>query len=118
MRTTVFVGTSVDGFIARPDGRFDFLQAGGEAGGAEANGYNAFFATVDAVLMGRNTYDVVLAFPSWFYGTKPVFVLSHRPLAPAPEGAVVEPISGAPAEVTGVVVGHFFRDPAGELQPP
>lgn len=95
MRTSVFVGTSVDGFIARSNGAFDFLQGDAE----KDNGYEEFFATVDVLVMGRNTYDVVLAFPKWFYGSKPVFVLSSRPLPPAPGGAVVEQISGAPAEV-------------------
>jgi dihydrofolate reductase len=109
MKTTVFVGTSLDGFIARPDGRFDFLTAGGDAGGAEANGYNAFFATVDAVLLGRNTYDVVLPFPTWFYRTTPVFVLSRRPLEPAPAGAVVERIAGEPAEVHAMLAGRGFQ---------
>src|SRR5262249_37309560 len=82
VKTTVFCGTSVDGFIARLNHTFDFLSAGGEVDGAD-NGYDAFFATVDALLMGRNTYEVARAFPEWPYGKKPVFVLSHRPLAPA-----------------------------------
>ena len=55
MKTSVFVGTSLDGFIARLNGAFDFLSAGGEVDG-ESNGYDAFFSTVDAVLIGRNTY--------------------------------------------------------------
>jgi dihydrofolate reductase len=109
MKATVFVGTSVDGFIARPNGTFDFLTSGGEAGGAEANGYTAFFATVDAVLLGRNTYDVVLPFPTWFYGTTPVFVLTRRALAPPPAGAVVEPVSGSPAEVHARLAARGFQ---------
>ena len=56
-RTSVFVGTSLDGFLARPDGSFDFLSAGGDADGA-SNGFDAFLASVDAVLMGRNTYEI------------------------------------------------------------
>ena len=98
MMTSVFVGTSLDGFIARSSGAFDFLSAGGTISG-EANGYDAFLATVDAVLLGRNTYEVVLTFPAWPYGSKPVFVLSRRPLPAAPPGAIVEHLSGAPAEV-------------------
>jgi dihydrofolate reductase len=109
MRTTVFVGTSVDGFIARPDGAFDFLTAGGEAGGPDANGYNAFFKTVDAVLLGRGTYDVVLGMTPWFYGVTPVLVLSNRPLAPAPKGAVVERVSGSPAEVYALLAARGFE---------
>jgi dihydrofolate reductase len=78
VKTSVFVGTSVDGFIARRDGAFDFLGEGGEE-----HGYTEFFASVDAVLIGRKTYEVVLGFGGWAYGKKPVFVLSTRPLAPA-----------------------------------
>ncbi len=39
-------------------------------------------ASVDTLLMGRNSYDTVLGFPEWFYGDKPVVVLTHRPAAP------------------------------------
>jgi dihydrofolate reductase len=95
MKTSVFVGVSVDGFLARADGTFDFLSVNPE----EEHGYEAFMASVDGLLIGRNTYDVVLPFPAWPYGNKPVFVLSTRSLAPPPAGAVVERMSGAPAEV-------------------
>ena len=66
MRTSVFVGTSLDGFIARPDGTLDFLSAG-EAE-PEPYGFEEFLSTVDALVMGRNTYDVVLPFPTGPYG--------------------------------------------------
>ena len=79
MRASAFIGTSVDGFIARPDGALDFLPAE-----PEDHGYNEFFATVDALVIGRNTYETVLGFGDWPYGSKPVFVLSTQPLAPAP----------------------------------
>ena len=108
MKTSVFVGTSLDGFIARPNGAFDFLSAGSEVDG-ESNGYNAFFSTVDAVLMGRNTYEVVLDFPKWPYGTTPVFALSHRPIPPAPIGAVVEHISGPPTMVLSQLGARAFK---------
>jgi dihydrofolate reductase len=108
VKCSVFVGTSVDGFIARPNGAFDFLTAGGEADGA-SNGYNEFFATVDALVMGRNTYEVVVAFPTWPYGEKPVFVLSHRPILPAPDGAVVEHLTGDPVAVHQELSGRGFH---------
>jgi len=50
------------------------------------------------MLIGRNTYDVVLGFEDWPYGEMPVFVLSTRPLAPAPPGAVVERLEGPPVD--------------------
>jgi dihydrofolate reductase len=108
VKMTVFCGTSVDGFIARLNHTFDFLSAGGEVDG-EGNGYNEFFATVDALLMGRNTYEVARSFPGWPYGKTPVFVLSHRALAPAPSGAVVEHVSGSPAEVHSQLAARGFK---------
>src|SRR5512139_2971421 len=95
MTASVFVGTSLDGFIARANGALDFLPPGG----GEPHGYDEFMATVDALVIGRNTFDVVLAFDAWPYGDKPVVVLSTRPLGPAPAGATVERMSGEPADV-------------------
>jgi dihydrofolate reductase len=105
MRTTTFVGTSVDGFIARTDGRFDFLPPGG----GEPHGYDEFMATVDALVIGRNTYDVVLGLGQWPYGAKPVFVLSSRALAPAPVGAIVERMSGSEAEILAQISSRGIR---------
>ena len=96
MLASVFVGTSLDGFLARPNGNFDFLPAGG----GEEHGYQAFFDSVDALVIGRGTFETVLAFPEWPYGSKPVFVLSSRPLdLAAVRGGVVEQMAGDPAGV-------------------
>ena len=105
MKASVFIGTSVDGFIARADGGLDWLPAGG----GEEHGYEAFMATVDALVIGHNTYETVLAFDSWPYGTKPVFVLSTRPLAPAPSGAVVEHLSGDPVDIVAQLAARGIR---------
>ena len=95
MTVTVFVGTSVDGFIARPNGDLDFLP---EA--PEDHGYEAFYASVDAVVTGRNTYEKVLTFGSWAYGKKRVVILSHQPLDfSALKGAVVEQMDGEPKDI-------------------
>jgi dihydrofolate reductase len=96
MLASVFVGTSLDGFIARPNGNLDFLPPGG----GEEHGYRAFFDSVDALVIGRGTFETVLAFPEWPYGSKPVFVLSTRPLdLAAARGGVVEQMAGEPAAV-------------------
>jgi dihydrofolate reductase len=95
VKTSVFVGTSLDGFIARTDGSLDFL----DAGGSEPHGFEEFMATVDALVIGRKTYETVLGFGGWAYGQKPVFVLSTRSIAPAPSGAVLERLSGPPADI-------------------
>ena len=94
MKATVFIGTSLDGFIARVNGAFDFLPPGG----GEPHGYEEFMATVDALVIGRKSFETIRAFDPWPYGEKPVFVLSTMPLGTAPAGAVVERMSGTPAE--------------------
>jgi len=110
MRASVFVGTSLDGFIARANGDLDFL----DAGGSEPHGYDEFMATVDALVIGRKTFETVLSFGQWPYGKKPVFVLSSRPLASAPPEAVVEHMSGEPAEIWSQLVDrgiqHIYVD--------
>lgn len=107
MTVSVFVGTSLDGFLARPDGSFDFLPSDG--GGADG-GFAEFFATVDALVMGRNTFDVVRAMPGWQYGDKPLFVLTHRSLdlSSAPPGKV-EAMSGQPEEVVRRLAARGLR---------
>jgi dihydrofolate reductase len=105
VKTSVFVGTSLDGFIARRDGKFDFLSVAE----GEPHGYEEFIATVDAIVMGRNTYEVVLAMAQWPYGARPVFVLSTRALPPAPAGAVVERLSATPAQVYAALQARGFR---------
>ena len=110
MEASVFVGTSVDGFIARLNGDLDFLPADG----GERHGYAEFMETVDALVIGRKTYETVLAFETWPYGKKPVFVLSTRSLAPAPADAVVEHMSGEPAEIASQLetrgIKHVYVD--------
>jgi dihydrofolate reductase len=96
LKASVFVGTSLDGFLARRDGRFDFLPEGG----GEEHGYTDFIASVDTLVIGRNTYDVVLGFPDWPYAGKRVVVLSSRPIAsPRDPSARVERMEGEPREI-------------------
>ncbi|MEQ4718131.1 dihydrofolate reductase family protein [Nonomuraea sp. B19D2] len=76
---SVFIGTSVDGFIAREDGDLGWLISRGEAaGGGEGYGYPDFMSTVDTVVMGRATYEAVTASGWWEYDGKHVAVLSSR----------------------------------------
>jgi len=116
MKASVFVGTSLDGFIARGDGSYDFLPPGG----GEPHGYEEFIATVDALVIGRKTFETVLALPAWPYEAKPVFVLSTRALAAAPRGAVVERMSGAPADIlSGLAargIQHVYVDGGTTIQ--
>jgi dihydrofolate reductase len=111
MLTSVFVGTSLDGFIARHNGQFDFLPEGG----GEPHGYTEFFASVDALVIGHNTYKTVEAFPQWPYGDKRVIVLSTKPLDFSKlRGANIEHMSGPPHEIVAQLeargIQHIYVD--------
>src|SRR5258708_10347029 len=96
MKASVLVGASLDGFIARLNGEFDFLPAGG----GEPHGYTEFIASVDAIVMGRKTFETVLSMSPWPYGKKRVVVLSSRPVdLSSVVGGVVEQMLGPPAEI-------------------
>ena len=69
----VFIATSLDGYIARPDGTLDWLLSRDDP--TEDHGYDAFITTMDCIVMGRGTFESVLTFPDWHY-TLPVLVLS------------------------------------------
>jgi dihydrofolate reductase len=105
MNASVFIATSLDGFIARANDDLDWLPPGG----GEEHGYDAFMATVDALVIGRRTFEKVLTFDAWPYGDKPVFVLSTRALDSAPPGAVVERMSGAPADIVAQLAARGVR---------
>ena len=111
MTVSVFVGASVDGFIARANGDLDWLPEGG----GEPHGYNEFFASVDALVIGRNTFETVLKFKAWPYGDKRVVVLSSRPVdLSAAKGGVVEQMAGPPAEIVSKLAAsgahHLYID--------
>ena len=66
----------------------------------EPHGYDEFMATVDALVMGRNTFETVLAFDAWPYGKKPVIILSSKlSELKAPKDAVCHFMTGAPQEI-------------------
>jgi len=97
MKASVFVGASVDGFIARTDGGLDWLPES-----PEPHGYDEFIASVDTIVIGRKTFETVLSFDGWFYGTKRIVVLSSQPVdlsAAIARGGVVEQMGGEPAEI-------------------
>ena len=73
MKTTVYVGTSLDGFIARKDGNIDWLVK--YQNKEVHDSYNEFINRIDAMVIGRGTYEKVLSFPEWPYEKK-VYVLS------------------------------------------
>ena len=125
MTASVFIGISVDGFIARKNDDLDFLPED-----CEPHGYTEFIASVDAIVMGRKTFEKVLTFGAWPYGEKRVVVLSSHPIdLSVVSGGVVEQMAGEPAEIVaqlaargihnlyidgGVTIQRFLR--AGMIQ--
>lgn len=121
IKISVYVGTSLDGFIARSNDELDWLPATGEEAGGEDYGYGEFIATVDTIVIGRRTYDKVLTFGRWPYEGKPVVVLTSRPLERT--GAVpdsVRSMSGSPEEVAARLESggarHIYLDGGKTIQ--
>lgn len=73
-KISIYIGTSIDGYIARKDGNLDWLHYGHE--GDEDYGFKKFINSVDTLILGRNTYQVVSGFDDWPYKDKKVIVLS------------------------------------------
>jgi len=125
IRCSVFIATSVDGFIARPDGDIDWLHNPEYAcSRLEGLVYEDFIATVDALVMGRKTFEKVLSFPEWPYQDKPVVVLSNSIVLPDHLRENVQVRSGAPERIVaqlasegrkhlyvdgGVTIQHFLK---------
>ena len=86
-RVTIHMAASLDGFIARKDGRVDWLETSDEFAGGDTMdpGFvEAFLKTIDCYVMGSRTYETALRFEAkgfgWAYGDKPTFVLTRREL--------------------------------------
>jgi dihydrofolate reductase len=110
MKTSVFIATSLDGYIARTDGSFDWLPEE-----PEPHGYEEFMASVDALVIGRKTFETVLSFGGWVYGKKPVVVLSSKASElKAPEGAICDFMDATPQEVVDRLtqrgLNHLYID--------
>ena len=74
-KISIYIGISIDGYIARKDGSIDWLDRVKDEG--EDYGFRKFFDSIDALILGRNTYDVVAPIPEWPYKGKRVVVLSN-----------------------------------------
>lgn len=112
MSTTcsVFCGVSLDGFIARSDGALDFLEGDGTAAMGD-HGYEAFMAGIDALVMGRRTFEVVMCFEHWPYAKK-VFVLSSNTMdlaAARARGGDVELMNASPQDVVAQLAARGFH---------
>ena len=104
MKATVFCATSLDGFIARPDGDVSWL--GDPSDDDDDGGFSTLMESIDYLVMGRNTFEKVLAFGVWPY-SKPVIVLTSRKLdVPERLSDKVETMSGAPTDVVAALAGR------------
>lgn len=108
---SVFAATSLDGYIAREDGSIDWLlQANRLMPAGEDCGYARFFASVDALVMGSNSYEMVRSFTPWPYGDKRVVVLSRRGLTIAHElNGTVTASAVAPAQLVAQLAAEGLR---------
>ena len=99
MIASVFIATSLDGYIARTNGDLDWLPAV-NPDDAEDFGFKAFMADIDALVMGRRSFEKVLTFGSWPYADKPVIVLAtNLKCLPSPPAPTVEYMTGSPQEI-------------------
>jgi dihydrofolate reductase len=113
-RVTIHMAASLDGFIARQDGRVDWMETADEFAGGETldPGFvEAFLATIDCYVMGSRTYETALRFEAqgfgWAYGDKPTFVLTRRELPRTRE--TVELYSGDLAQLVNGRLRPAFR---------
>lgn len=113
-RVTIHMVASLDGFIARKDGRVDWLEVSDEfPGGAvlDAAFVAEFLKSIDCYVMGSHTYETALGFESqgfgWVYGDKPTFVLTRRSLPKTRE--TVEFFAGDLAKLVNERLRPAFR---------
>lgn len=86
-RVTLYIATSVDGYVADVEGGVDWLEEyqAESDGDEDVEGFSEFFDSVDCLVMGATTYEQVREFGEWPYSDKPTYVFTHRPLSPATE---------------------------------
>jgi dihydrofolate reductase len=100
LKASVYVATSLDGFIARENGDVDWLSGGDSDGTVEDYGFHEFLDSIDILVMGRKTFEMVVAAGQWPYGSKQVVVLSSRPVQiPSHLVETVDSQSSSPTEL-------------------
>lgn len=112
---SVFVATSLDGYIAREDGRIDWLErANAVVPPGEDCGYREFFDSVDALVMGRGTFELAVTFDPWPYGGKRVVVMTRAPATLAVPTALSASVS-ATGESPAALVARLSAQGAKHL---
>jgi dihydrofolate reductase len=95
MKVTYYVASSLDGYISKEYGDVSWLEELNVS--MEDAGYDEFYSTVDALVMGRKTYEMIVNFGQWPYGDKPVWVCSSRKITPM-DGSNLQ-VGNTPEEV-------------------
>lgn len=109
-KVSAFLGLSLDGYIAGQKGDLSWMSPF-QTDSSEDTGYKALMDSVDVLIMGRNTYDVVRNFESWPYTGKRVIVLTHRPLLPLHGETTHEgPLSDLLAQLHAESYQHVYID--------
>jgi dihydrofolate reductase len=115
MKITYYLASSLDGYIANGDGDISWLEDLGIP--MEETNYEEFFSTIDALVMGRKTYEMILSFGAWPYGNKPVWICSSNKIKPM-EGCNLQQ-GTTPEEVTKLAnkmeVKHLWLVGGGSL---
>lgn len=116
VKCSVYIATSVDGFIAKPGGDIEWLLRP-EYAAKDMNGlrYEEFISTVDAIVMGRHSFEKALSFSSWLYEGTLVIVLATKALAvPDDLKDKVRVLAGAPEQVVSQLASegkkHLYID--------
>lgn len=99
-----YVAATLDGFIAGANGEIDWLV---NDFAPEEAGYDAFFASVSGIIMGRKTYDAIRRHAQWPYQDRPTLVASRRAVTDAPRGVFA--FSGTPAAMLAALRAHGAR---------
>ena len=110
MSNIVYIGTSLDGYISAPDGNLDWLNYIPVPEGNDL-GFSEFMDRVDAILMGRKTFETVLGFGMGWHYPKPGIVLSST-LKSAPEEFAdhIQFANGAPSEIVQLARKQGFEN--------
>ena len=100
-----YVASSLDGYIAPPDGSLEWLAS--HEASSEDYGYAEFYRSIDAILLGRRTYEQCRTFPEWPYPGKPCWVFSHQPLKAASDHVIIT--AETPEQVSSLLSEREIR---------
>lgn len=110
MKKSIYIATSLDGYIARSNGELDWLPGASGTEPGDDCGFSEFLKSVDCIIMGRNTYDKVISFGRWPYGRTQVMVLTNRPIEiPEKLSEYVRSYSGTPEQIVPMLADKEFE---------